>query len=267
MQRSAAIVAVTSIFVCILLGPVDSAYLKLKYVIDDLESSARWLSIVNQSPQSSANGYYQHYISQEKAYVRDVKMQVISARDYNLPLELQNMDLGISCGLLSDQQTLCVWLYNSTSNCLFNAELQVPSSSTLKSSYCFDGFPSWTHLVPQNDDVALATHYYLLSPNYIAIVKVPDALPINFVIIDQVWKSPLQADLIVGAGSTLWEGKQEYLYVARVNSGSYAASELLLFDLKNPKVIIPFLFNVTTHTHTTDSLCLASLFLSSLQNL
>ncbi len=191
MQRQRSLLAVALIGFLVLLavsaGEARSK-LQIRQVLSDSFSSARWLSIANEVPLKYGDRHYQHYMSQDKVYLRAVEPGVIIGLDYKLPSSLNNITLGISCGLQSDEQTLCVWgyKYNSTSNCLYNARLYPVATGQIASSYCFTGFPEFTHLIPDNDNVLKAENYYLISANYIAVVKAPEAYPIYFIVIDEV---------------------------------------------------------------------------------
>ncbi len=160
----------------------------IREVLSDSFSSARWLSIANEIPLKSGDRHYQQYMSQDKVYLRAVEPGVRIGIDFTLPSSLKNITLGISCGLQSDEQSLCIWgyRYNSTSNCLYNARLYPAAAGQVASSYCFTSFPEFTHVIPDNDNVLKAENYYLISGNYIAVVKAPQAYPIFLIVIEEV---------------------------------------------------------------------------------
>ncbi len=191
MQKQPSLLVVALIgFLALLAVSAGEARSKLliRHVLTASSSSARWLSIANEVPVRPGERHYQHYMSQDRVYLRAVEPGVIIGLDYKLPSSLNNITLGISCGLQSDGQTLCVWgyRYNSTSSCLYNARLYPVAEGQIVSSYCFTGFPEFTHLIPDNDNVLKAENYYLISTNYIAVVKAPGAYPIYFIVIDEV---------------------------------------------------------------------------------
>ncbi len=189
MQKRCSLLVVAFIGFLVLLSASEaSTKLLIKQVLTDRFSSARWLSIANEVPLNSGDRHYQHYMSQDKVYLRAVQPGVTIGFDFKLPSTLNNITLGISCGLQSDQETLCVWgyTYNSTSNCLYNARLYSVATGQIASSYCFTGFPEFTHLIPDNDNVLKAENYYLISAKYIAVVQAPEAYPIYFIVIDEV---------------------------------------------------------------------------------